>query len=118
MSRRVDKPLSFFFSSRRRHTRSPRDWSSDVCSSDLNSWPDNASLDKARRLLWPYFCLIGQSSRRALSRLALSGQLLSGAKRCWPAPAPPRPSRSEERRGGRGSSNERSPDHTREEWTR
>src|SRR6266508_5881899 len=26
---------SFFFSSRRRHTRWPRDWSSDVCSSDL-----------------------------------------------------------------------------------
>src|SRR6266403_2750351 len=27
--------FSFFFSSRRRHTRSLRDWSSDVCSSDL-----------------------------------------------------------------------------------
>src|SRR5690625_7831974 len=27
--------LYFFFSSRRRHTRWPRDWSSDVCSSDL-----------------------------------------------------------------------------------
>src|SRR5699024_7055604 len=27
----------FFFSSRRRHTRSKRDWSSDVCSSDLTS---------------------------------------------------------------------------------
>src|SRR5690554_6957737 len=26
----------FFFSSRRRHTRCGRDWSSDVCSSDLN----------------------------------------------------------------------------------
>src|SRR5690349_23814561 len=26
----------FFFSSRRRHTRSLRDWSSDVCSSDLD----------------------------------------------------------------------------------
>src|SRR6266702_6901430 len=26
----------FFFSSRRRHTRWPRDWSSDVCSSDLH----------------------------------------------------------------------------------
>src|SRR5438105_4806456 len=26
----------FFFSSRRRHTRSTRDWSSDVCSSDLS----------------------------------------------------------------------------------
>src|SRR5260221_7512889 len=28
-------PLCFFFSSRRRHTRSLCDWSSDVCSSDL-----------------------------------------------------------------------------------
>src|SRR5690606_40273896 len=27
--------LYFFFSSRRRHTRFSRDWSSDVCSSDL-----------------------------------------------------------------------------------
>src|SRR2546429_7113708 len=27
----------FFFSSRRRHTRCSRDWSSDVCSSDLRS---------------------------------------------------------------------------------
>src|SRR5437870_8624692 len=29
--------LGFFFSSRRRHTSWPRDWSSDVCSSDLPS---------------------------------------------------------------------------------
>src|SRR5215510_6316120 len=28
---------AFFFSSRRRHTSWPRDWSSDVCSSDLRS---------------------------------------------------------------------------------
>src|SRR2546421_7283391 len=35
--------LFFFFSSRRRHTRSDRDWSSDVCSSDLHNalvWQD------------------------------------------------------------------------------
>src|SRR2546421_1353493 len=31
----LDFRVSFFFSSRRRHTRSDRDWSSDVCSSDL-----------------------------------------------------------------------------------
>src|SRR5699024_1864112 len=31
---------AFFFASRRRHTRSKRDWSSDVCSSDL----DNGSM--------------------------------------------------------------------------
>src|SRR2546429_3441643 len=29
----------FFFSSRRRHTRCSRDWSSDVCSSDLMTMP-------------------------------------------------------------------------------
>src|SRR5207245_7453485 len=37
----------FFFSSRRRHTRCYRDWSSDVCSSDLSfsalaAYPKNA----------------------------------------------------------------------------
>src|SRR5207249_6904081 len=31
----INGGLIFFFSSRRRHTRSKRDWSSDVCSSDL-----------------------------------------------------------------------------------
>src|SRR2546422_2727423 len=30
----------FFFSSRRRHTRCSRDWSSDVCSSDLDPGVD------------------------------------------------------------------------------
>src|SRR5450432_4659784 len=33
----VSLSLDFFFSSRRRHTRSDRDWSSDVCSSDLDA---------------------------------------------------------------------------------
>src|SRR5699024_11451114 len=32
----------FFFSSRRRHTRSKRDWSSDVCSSDLPTFHPHA----------------------------------------------------------------------------
>src|SRR5699024_7018560 len=32
-----DCQYQLFFSSRRRHTRSKRDWSSDVCSSDLKS---------------------------------------------------------------------------------
>jgi hypothetical protein len=46
----------------------------------------------AQLILLPYFFLIGQSRRRALSRLALSGQELSGAKRWLPVPPPPRPS--------------------------
>src|SRR6266536_3984538 len=37
----------FFFSSRRRHTRSTRDWSSDVCSSDLAERADVSSLRTA-----------------------------------------------------------------------
>src|SRR5699024_12060383 len=61
----------FFFSSRRRHTRSKRDWSSDVCSSDLlltvisielNCWemPQQNSWVKApqKRFLYEF----GQSS--------------------------------------------------------
>ena len=35
--------LYFFFSSRRRHTRSLHDWSSDVCSSDLRESSLNLS---------------------------------------------------------------------------
>src|SRR6266511_811451 len=38
----------FFFSSRRRHTRFSRDWSSDVCSSDLLSVPRAAERDRLR----------------------------------------------------------------------
>ena len=46
----------------------------------------------AHESLRPYFCFTGHSRRRALSRLALSGQLSSGANRWAPVPAPPRPS--------------------------
>src|SRR5262245_64752963 len=43
----------FFFSSRRRHTRCLSDWSSDVCSSDLQ-------LDRiAQQLIEPLDCLLG-----------------------------------------------------------
>src|SRR5690606_39379216 len=36
--------VRFFFSSRRRHTRFSRDWSSDVCSSDLQVFQSAATL--------------------------------------------------------------------------
>src|SRR5690625_7957745 len=36
LTRSLAISIIFFFSSRRRHTRWPRDWSSDVCSSDLS----------------------------------------------------------------------------------
>src|SRR5437868_7331084 len=44
--------LTFFFSSRRRHTRSKRDWSSDVCSSDLSERCElgNAGLSKPEKI--------------------------------------------------------------------
>src|SRR5207247_5169481 len=41
----------FFFSSRRRHTRSTRDWSSDVCSSDLVSREGTDWLDVLKTLV-------------------------------------------------------------------
>src|SRR5439155_19186991 len=43
---------NFFFSSRSRHTRWPRDWSSDVCSSDLIGilgWPEIPRLPLTHR---------------------------------------------------------------------
>src|SRR5207245_5975851 len=36
----------FFFSSRRRHTRCYRDWSSDVCSSDLKKMDERRTIEK------------------------------------------------------------------------
>src|SRR5690554_3943668 len=41
----------FFFSSRRRHTRCGRDWSSDVCSSDLNIKKVGFGLTNDRKIL-------------------------------------------------------------------
>src|SRR5207249_7843330 len=49
----------FFFSSRRRHTRSKRDWSSDVCSSDLSEGPNG-------RCTWG----IADTPRSTVARLA------------------------------------------------
>src|SRR5947207_6225352 len=54
---RVHVVLFFFFSSRRRHTRSLCDWSSDVCSSDLLlafAYPDRIGHDQLapRQRLW------------------------------------------------------------------
>src|SRR5271169_6094034 len=42
----------FFFSSRRRHTRCYRDWSSDVCSSDLSA--DRAAKHPFRGRTWSF----------------------------------------------------------------
>src|SRR5207245_7503142 len=47
----VDPLFIFFFSSRRRHTRCYRDWSSDVCSSDL-ALPAGAAADRLVGVVW------------------------------------------------------------------
>src|SRR5256885_3728104 len=45
----------FFFSSRRRHTRLQGDWSSDVCSSDLDDWRAAGNPGWSFSELLPYF---------------------------------------------------------------
>src|SRR5690606_41914202 len=85
----------FFFSSRRRHTRFSRDWSSDVCSSDLwsrcRSWraarcasplpvAGGWSLRSLLRVGCPVSRVTGQPERHW--RLALAG----GALGCLQAP--------------------------------
>src|SRR5439155_8136024 len=47
---RMVQVMQSFFSSRRRHTRWPRDWSSDVCSSDLGAIAHLNALDEANSL--------------------------------------------------------------------
>src|SRR5258707_7672773 len=88
----------FFFSSRRRHTRYWRDWSSDVCSSDLrvlvaggaNRARERApSRDTERR--W-------HRSAQATGALAPA----SSVRERW---------RSEERRGGKEGRSRGAPDH-------
>src|SRR5206468_8156631 len=57
----------FFFSSRRRHTRSDRDWSSDVCSSDLDDEVQNdAAIDRG----FPALCREIESKKKHQYRCA------------------------------------------------
>src|SRR5207248_6049614 len=78
----------FFFSSRRRHTRSYGDWSSDVCSSDLLSRVEHQLVNPELHC------------KQILQRAQRSQ---GSHQRCW-NPAPPNPlprQRSEERRVGK-----------------
>src|SRR5699024_12053305 len=78
--------LVVFFSSRRRHTRSKRDWSSDVCSSDLaltHMWradicatADPAALGLAGGRLWA----TGAAGLPAGAACAARAQLAPGHK--------------------------------------
>src|SRR5207253_6063432 len=85
---------SFFFSSRRRHTRSKHDWSSDVCSSDLEREPVQES---ARVLLGIEFAVRARASghRQRCQLVTRPDVLRDGAVRENPAV------RSEERRVGK-----------------
>src|SRR2546422_3099935 len=61
---------SFFFSSRRRHTRCSRDWSSDVCSSDLVKGSERRRTNRLRAAATPNISSrwsstrVGRSSKR------------------------------------------------------
>src|SRR2546422_8536199 len=59
----------FFFSSRRRHTRCSRDWSSDVCSSDL-PWTACGATRRSLATASSTSPCLRTSSRRARWRVA------------------------------------------------
>src|SRR5690606_40107930 len=89
--------LLFFFSSRRRHTRFSRDWSSDVCSSDLTAPFDPEFL--RRPTTWAHLAYTG-----------LVAAMVVSTRQSGVAYEPFRAQRSEERRVGkecrsRGSAN-------------
>src|SRR2546429_4145130 len=70
----------FFFSSRRRHTRCSRDWSSDVCSSDLVAY--ERDLHDFAELL-----LLEKLGPRTLQSLALVAEVVHGAPSRFDDPA-------------------------------
>src|SRR5438093_9368742 len=72
----------FFFSSRRRHTRLVSDWSSDVCSSDLETLePSIAALEQwgVSYLIDPVIEPIGFGFMRSLERYAETHRRYPGA---------------------------------------
>src|SRR5690606_40021593 len=92
--------LFFFFSSRRRHTRFSRDWSSDVCSSDLLRRPSGSARILKRPRSWPppalFLCPPVDPARR--NRKAFR-QVCNGLRPCLIGT--PDLCRSEERRVGK-----------------
>src|SRR2546429_6126754 len=96
--------LFFFFSSRRRHTRCSRDWSSDVCSSDLVK----AAVPLARRQRSPVVKITAKGG----AMYANPSWISTNKERCvvlkYTAIAIPR---SEERRVGKECRSRWSPYH-------
>src|SRR5256885_13111021 len=76
----VPAGLIFFFSSRRRHTRLQGDWSSDVCSSDLQRDRGRGRLGSARELRLG--APAGGSRDRKSTRLNSSHLVISYAVFC------------------------------------
>src|SRR5947209_14300269 len=75
----------FFFSSRRRHTRYWRDWSSDVCSSDLDGGGRQADERLLHRLVAHHRLDRPLTVTEHLRRVHLSPQaLVFGAERADP----------------------------------
>src|SRR2546429_2762462 len=97
--------IVFFFSSRRRHTRCSRDWSSDVCSSDLKGIAALKAnrLDAAQKALK----LVLKKSPNHPAALYVMG--LAAEKKGNPQEA--RQYRSEERRVGKECRSRWSPYH-------
>src|SRR5207249_8743995 len=91
----------FFFSSRRRHTRSKRDWSSDVCSSDLESFA-RCVRDGVPPLVTGHDALAAFDLARAAEQSWRTGR---------PVAVEPPAARSEERRVGKECRSRGSPDH-------
>src|SRR2546429_5481572 len=64
----------FFFSSRRRHTRCSRDWSSDVCSSDLGAM--RAAPEVPARTATPILRGLHETARYARSTRPIAAILM------------------------------------------
>src|SRR2546426_8247309 len=67
----------FFFSSRRRHTRLQGDWSSDVCSSDLNTASTTRQYHLAQRaqdLGWPAHLVVVIDQDQGRSGVSSAGR--------------------------------------------
>src|SRR5687768_17912172 len=93
----------FFFSSRRRHTRCSRDWSSDVCSSDLML---SLGVQMISGLLYTRGLVVADYSATSFFNI---GWILGFALQQWAAETQVK--RSEERRVGKEWRSRWSPDH-------
>src|SRR5690606_40676039 len=95
----------FFFSSRRRHTRFSRDWSSDVCSSDLNTVGSRKFA--ARGGAWSQLLLGAKADNQTAQRKLLTNRraTVTGASTVFGGSGN---LRSEERRVGKECRSQRS----------